>query len=70
VGEYTERAERLVEAVEIIRQLWTWRWMSAHGRYYDVGEARLYDHPGPAIRCTSQPGDCTTMELRVGMATD
>jgi TAT-translocated FGD2 family F420-dependent dehydrogenase len=39
-----ERSERLVEAVEVIRQLWTGQQVSHQGKYYRVN-ARLYDVP-------------------------
>ena len=45
---WSERSERLVEATEIIRQLWTGQPVSHRGRYYNVN-ARLYDPPGAPI---------------------
>lgn len=44
-GDYHERAERLVEAVEIIRQLWTGEWVTYQGQYYQIEQARIYDLP-------------------------
>jgi len=44
-GPYQERADRLVEAVEIIRELWTGEWTDYEGTYYQVENARLYDLP-------------------------
>lgn len=43
-GHYDERAGRLAEAVEIIRQLWSGQPVSYRGRYYEV-EGKLYDPP-------------------------
>jgi TAT-translocated FGD2 family F420-dependent dehydrogenase len=43
-GEYEERAERLVEAIELIRELWTGEQVEHKGPYYNVN-ARLYDVP-------------------------
>jgi TAT-translocated FGD2 family F420-dependent dehydrogenase len=48
-GPYAERAERLVEAVQIIRQLWQGDWMSFNGKYYQIPKARLYDVPDQPI---------------------
>lgn len=43
--EYEVRAERLAEAIEVIRALWTGDVTSHHGRYYTVENARIYDVP-------------------------
>jgi alkanesulfonate monooxygenase SsuD/methylene tetrahydromethanopterin reductase-like flavin-dependent oxidoreductase (luciferase family) len=39
-----ERSDRLIEAIEIIRQLWTGQQIHHKGRYYTVN-AKLYDPP-------------------------
>ena len=39
------RQERLVEAIEVIRQLWKGGYQSHHGRHYTVENARLYTLP-------------------------
>ena len=44
-GPYRERAERMVEAITLIRRLWSGEWVTHHGRYYHVDNARLYDVP-------------------------
>jgi G6PDH family F420-dependent oxidoreductase len=44
-GPYRERAERLAEAVTLIRRLWTEDWVSFEGRYYRLEDAKLYDRP-------------------------
>lgn len=44
-GEYEERAERLIEAVQIIRELWKGDWMSFKGKHYRIPRARLFDVP-------------------------
>jgi len=66
---WAERSERLVEAAEIIRGLWTGEQIVHHGKYYNVN-AKLYDPPvepvpllmaanvGPkAMRRSGQYGD-------------
>jgi G6PDH family F420-dependent oxidoreductase len=39
------RQERLVEAIEVMRQLWQGGYQSHHGRHYTVENARLYTLP-------------------------
>lgn len=48
-GPYRERADRLTEAVELIRRLWTEEWVSTDGPYYPVTAANLYDKPPQQI---------------------
>lgn len=43
-----ERSERLIEAMEIIRQLWTGQQINHKGSYYTVN-ARLYDKPAAQV---------------------
>lgn len=45
---WPERSERLVEASEIIRQLWGGQQIDHAGKYYNVN-ARLYDPPAGAV---------------------
>jgi F420-dependent hydroxymycolic acid dehydrogenase len=45
---WTERSERLIEASEIIRQLWAGQQISHKGKYYNVN-AKLYDRPAKPI---------------------
>ncbi len=45
---WPERWERLIEAIEIIRTLWTGQQVSHRGKYYTV-DARLYDPPAQPI---------------------
>lgn len=45
---WIERSERLLEATEIIRQLWTGKQIVHQGKYYNVN-ARLYDPPAKPI---------------------
>lgn len=40
-----ERHARLVEALGLIRLLWTGDWVNLSGRYYQARNARLYDPP-------------------------
>lgn len=44
-GPYRERAARLVEALRLIRRLWTEEWVDFDGVYYQVRAARLFDKP-------------------------
>lgn len=44
-GPYRERAERLVEAIRLIRRLWTEEWVDFEGQYYHARGVRLYDKP-------------------------
>jgi TAT-translocated FGD2 family F420-dependent dehydrogenase len=47
-GNYDERSERMMEAISVIRQLWTGEPVRHEGRYYRV-QGRLYDPPVQAI---------------------
>src|SRR6266508_3353182 len=40
-GPYRERAARLVEAIGIIRRLWTGEWVDHGGRYFELHSAHL-----------------------------
>lgn len=44
-GPYRERAERLAEAITLMRRLWTEDWVDFEGRYYRLQGAKLYDRP-------------------------
>jgi TAT-translocated FGD2 family F420-dependent dehydrogenase len=44
-GDYEERTARLVEAIDLIRQLWTGETIRHRGQFYEVRDARLYDPP-------------------------
>ena len=44
-GPYRERAARLVEALRLIRRLWTEEYVDFDGVYYQVRGARLFDKP-------------------------
>jgi TAT-translocated FGD2 family F420-dependent dehydrogenase len=48
-GPYRERAERLAEAITLIRRLWTEDWVSFEGRYYRLEDAKLYDKPARPV---------------------
>ena len=48
-GGYTERAERLVEAVKLICELWTGEVVNFQGKYYTTRSAKLYDVPPQPI---------------------
>ena len=44
-ADYTERHDRLVEAIGLIRQLWSGERISFAGRYFHTNALRLYDVP-------------------------
>lgn len=44
-GHYSERHDRLVEAVQLIRRLWTGQRVSFRGHYFRTEELKLYDLP-------------------------
>ena len=48
-GPYRERAERLVEAIRLIRRLWSEDWVDFEGRYYQARGVRLYDKPSAPV---------------------
>jgi F420-dependent hydroxymycolic acid dehydrogenase len=48
-GGYKERAARLVEAVQLIRELWTGEVVNHEGQYYTTRSAKLYDVPPEPI---------------------
>jgi F420-dependent hydroxymycolic acid dehydrogenase len=46
---YQERANRLVEAVQLIRRLWSGEWVTHQGAYYTLNEGKIYDLPNPRV---------------------
>ncbi|HEX6509828.1 MAG TPA: TIGR03557 family F420-dependent LLM class oxidoreductase [Chloroflexota bacterium] len=48
-GDYNERTARLVEAVHVIRRLWTGETVNHQGDYFQVKNARLYDIPSTPV---------------------
>jgi TAT-translocated FGD2 family F420-dependent dehydrogenase len=48
-GRYAERSTRLIEAITIIRSLWEQEWVSYHGTYHHIEQARIYDKPSQPI---------------------
>lgn len=48
-GDERERADRLVEAISIIRRLWQGDRVTHHGRHFHLSEARLYDLPARPV---------------------
>lgn len=44
-GNYAERHDRLAEAVQLIRQLWSGSRISFAGRYFQMNSLKLYDVP-------------------------
>lgn len=61
-GKYTERHDRLVEAISLIRQLWSGSRISFAGRYFQTNALRLYDTPAtptPIFVAASGPKSAT-----------
>lgn len=48
-GDFAERNERLAEAVELIRALWTGETINHRGKHFAVENAKLYDIPNTPI---------------------
>jgi alkanesulfonate monooxygenase SsuD/methylene tetrahydromethanopterin reductase-like flavin-dependent oxidoreductase (luciferase family) len=48
-GDYDERSARLVEAIHVIRRLWTGETVHHQGDFYQIKGARLYDPPPQPI---------------------
>ena len=44
-GPYRERHDRLIEAIQLIRQLWGGQRISFQGRYFQTNQLKLYDVP-------------------------
>src|SRR6201996_5608816 len=44
-GPYQERHDRLIEAIQLIRQLWGGQRISFQGRYFQTNQLKLYDVP-------------------------
>jgi F420-dependent hydroxymycolic acid dehydrogenase len=47
-GPYRERHDRLVEAIQLIRQLWSGQRISFQGRYFQTNQLKIYDLPPSA----------------------
>ncbi len=61
-GKYTERHDRLVEAISLIRQLWSGSRISFAGRYFQTNALKLYDTlptPPPIFVAASGPKSAT-----------
>jgi TAT-translocated FGD2 family F420-dependent dehydrogenase len=44
-GSYQERHDRLIEAIQLIRQLWSGQRISFQGRYFQTNQLKIYDVP-------------------------
>jgi TAT-translocated FGD2 family F420-dependent dehydrogenase len=44
-GPYTERHDRMIEAIDLIRQLWSGQRISFAGRYFQTNSLKIYDLP-------------------------
>lgn len=60
--DWQERWDRLIEAIEIIRALWTGRRVTHRGKYYAV-DARLYDPPAAPIPILTAANGRKSMRL-------
>ncbi len=57
-GPYQERHDRLAEAIQLIRQLWSGQRISFQGRYFQTNQLKLYDvspSPPPIYVAASGP---------------
>jgi TAT-translocated FGD2 family F420-dependent dehydrogenase len=59
---WQERWDRLIEAITVIRQLWTGQAVSFKGQYYNV-EAKLYDPPARPIPLLTAANGRKSMRL-------
>ena len=62
-GDEQERADRMVEAISIIRRLWQGDRVTHHGRYFHLSEARLYDLPAHPVPLYIAAASLTSMRL-------
>ena len=62
------RLEMLEEAVELIRQLWNGGYVTHHGRYYTVENARIFSLPesNPPVLVSGFGPDSTDLAARIG----
>lgn len=62
------RLEMLEEAVDVLRQLWAGEWVTHHGRYYIVENARLYSLPAapPPVLVSGFGPEATGLAARIG----
>jgi TAT-translocated FGD2 family F420-dependent dehydrogenase len=61
-GRYAERHDRLIEAIGLIRQLWSGERISFSGRYFQTNSVKLYDlppAPPPIFVAASGPKSAT-----------
>jgi TAT-translocated FGD2 family F420-dependent dehydrogenase len=62
-GDYDERSDRLIEAITVIRELWTGEWVTYDGPHYYVNRARLYDVPEQPVPIYIAAGGTKSMHL-------
>lgn len=71
-GEYwppvEERHERLAEAIQIMRDLWTGEFVTRRGAYYHVERAKLYDLPAKPIDIVMGVSGDRSVEVAAEMA--
>jgi TAT-translocated FGD2 family F420-dependent dehydrogenase len=67
-GRYPERRDRLVEAIALIRQLWSGQRVSFQGRYFHTDQLKLYDLPSqpPPIYVAAGGPQSATLAGRYG----
>ena len=63
-----ERLERLREAIEIMRALWTGEQFSHRGEHFVVDRARLYDHPSEMIEVPMSAFGPKALEVAIDVA--
>ncbi|MEI8165925.1 MAG: LLM class flavin-dependent oxidoreductase, partial [Chloroflexales bacterium] len=62
-GDEGERADRLVEAISIIRRLWQGDRVTHHGQHFHISDARLYDLPEQPVPLYIAAEDVESMRL-------
>lgn len=62
-GNYTERADRMVEAIRLIRKLWSGEIVDYSGKYYTTKSAKLYDLPSVPVPIYVAAGGRKSMRL-------
>jgi TAT-translocated FGD2 family F420-dependent dehydrogenase len=64
-GPYTERHDRMIEAIDLIRQLWSGQRISFAGRYFQTNSLKIYDLPA-----APPPSRIRSWQARSTMARD
>ena len=64
------RHERLIEALEIIRALWSGEWTTRRGRHFTVEDARIYDLPDEPLRLVVAVSGNSSLDVAEAVAAD